>query len=97
MRYVSFSEYIKELLWTVEYKKDKQTKNIVACVPLLRGCITQGNDFEEARENIIDAIELWVTVGLREWEKMPECNGSALMIDKPHSSRKSVVNSKQYA
>ncbi|MFV1974812.1 MAG: type II toxin-antitoxin system HicB family antitoxin [Candidatus Scalindua sp.] len=26
---------------------------------------TQGRNFEEARENLIDAIELWVAVGLK--------------------------------
>lgn len=97
MKYVSFSDYVKELLRTVEYKKDRQTKSIVASVPLLRGCVTQGKDFEEARENIIDAIELWVTIGLREGETMPSCNGLALMIDKSRLHRKAVMKSKQYA
>ncbi|MBE9594348.1 MAG: hypothetical protein IMF19_12825, partial [Proteobacteria bacterium] len=30
--------------------------------------------FEEARDNLIDAIELWLTVGLREGEEMPIIN-----------------------
>jgi len=96
-RYVGFSEYVKELLRTVQYKKDKQTQSVVAYVPLLLGCVTQGNDFEEARENIIDAIELWITVGLREGETMPVCNGVSLMIDKPLSHRSSSLQARKYA
>ena len=40
--------------------------------------MTQGDNIEEARDNLIDAIELWITVGLREGEEMPLINGVKL-------------------
>ena len=47
---------------------------MVAITSVLPGCMTQGNNFEEARENLIDAIELWLTVGLREGQEIPVVN-----------------------
>jgi len=41
--------------------------------------MTQGDNIEEARDNLIDAIELWITVGLREGEEMPLINGVKLV------------------
>ena len=74
MKTVNLSDYIKEVLKVVKYKEDKQLHCVVASVPFLPGCMTQADSFEEARDNIIDAIELWVTVGLREGEMMPNLN-----------------------
>ena len=71
MKYVSFKEYVREILKTAEYKKDHNIGCVVAVVPVLPGCMTQGDNFEEARDNLIDAIELWLTVGLREGEMTP--------------------------
>ncbi len=51
---------------------------VVAVAPVLPGCMTQADNFEEARENLIDAIELWITVGLRQGEDMPVVNGLRL-------------------
>jgi len=31
--------------------------------------MTQGDNFEDARDNLIDAVELWITVGLIEAEE----------------------------
>jgi len=78
MKYVGFKEYVREILKTAEYKKDSEIGCVVAIAPVLPGCMTQGDNIEEARDNLIDAIELWITVGLREGEKMPLINGSKL-------------------
>ena len=40
--------------------------------------MTQAVNFEEARDSLIDAIELWITVGLREGEEMPLVHGVRL-------------------
>ena len=56
------------------YEIDNSLGNIpcvVAESPDLQGCFSQGENFEEARENLIDAIELWITAGLSEGEGMP--------------------------
>ena len=41
--------------------------------------MTQGDNIEEARDNLRDAIELWIIVGLREREKMPLIDGTRLV------------------
>lgn len=78
MKYVGFKEYVREALKTAEYKRDLEVNCIAAVVSILPGCMTQGDNFEEARDNLIDAIELWITVGLREGEEMPPVNGVKL-------------------
>lgn len=79
-RFVCLKDYVAELLKTAEYKKDRKLDCVVAVVPLLPGCMTQGDNFEEARTNLIDAIDLWITVGLREGEDMPVVNGVQLAV-----------------
>jgi predicted RNase H-like HicB family nuclease len=78
MKNVSFNQYVKEILKTAVYKLDSELNCIVVWVPVLSGCMTQGENFEEARDNLIDAIELWIMVGLREGEEMPVVNGIRL-------------------
>jgi predicted RNase H-like HicB family nuclease len=78
MRMVSLSEYVKEVLKCAEYRRGDDLNCVVAVAPVLPGCMTQGKNFEEARDNLIDAIELWITVGLREGEEIPVVNGCRL-------------------
>ena len=78
MKYVVFKEYVREILKTAEYKRDSEIGCVVAIAPVLPGCMTQGDNFEDARDNLIDAIELWITVGLREGEEMPLINEARL-------------------
>jgi len=84
VKYVGFTEYVKEILKTAEYKRDPGLECVVAVVSVLPGCMTQGDNFEEARDPLIDAIELWVTVGLKEGEKMPSINGHELVTAIEH-------------
>ncbi len=79
MKHVGFKDYVKEILKTAEYKTDAEVGCVVAITSVLPGCMTQGDNFEEARENLIDAIELWLTVGLRERQEMPVVNGFKLV------------------
>ncbi len=79
MKYVSFNEYLREILKTAEYRKDPDAGCVVAIASVLPGCMTQGDNFEEARDNLIDAIELWLTVGLREGEEIPSVNDMKLV------------------
>ncbi|OGL40854.1 MAG: hypothetical protein A2043_04270 [Candidatus Schekmanbacteria bacterium GWA2_38_9] len=71
MKIVSFKEYVAEILKNSVYEKGESSNVIIAEAPDLPGCFTQGRNFEEARENLIDAIELWITVGLKKGEEMP--------------------------
>lgn len=78
MKIVNFTQYVKEVLKFAEYRKGADLNCVVATVLILPGCMTQGANFEEARANLIDAIELWITVGLREGENLPVINGCQL-------------------
>ncbi len=52
MKYVSFNEYVKEILKTAEYRKDTDIGCVVAIASVLPGCMTQGDNFEEAHDNL---------------------------------------------
>ena len=62
------------------YENGEQLDVVVAAVPDLPGCLTQGAAFEEARENLVDAVEVWLMSGLRSGEELPVVNGCRLAI-----------------
>src|SRR5260370_40093154 len=76
----SLSEYIAEILKNAVYEKGEQLDVVVAEAPDLPGCLTQGATFEEARTNLVDAIEVWLMSGLRGGEDPPLVNGCMLSI-----------------
>lgn len=51
---------------------------MVAVAPVLPSRMTQGKDFEDARDNLIDAIEMRTMVGLREGDELPVVDGCRL-------------------
>src|SRR5216683_5729656 len=79
-RLVSLSAYLVEILKNAVYEKGEQLDVVVAEAPDLPGCLTQGTTFEEARENLVDAIEVWLLSGLRSGEDPPVVNGCRLAI-----------------
>jgi predicted RNase H-like HicB family nuclease len=91
MKEVSFREYIHEVLKNAIYEPDDSLKVpcVVAEAPDLPGCFTQGENFEEARENLIAAIELWIMAGLKNGETMPIVNGCKLAMSQKGSIMKS--------
>src|SRR5712691_9642452 len=76
----SLADYIAEILKNAVYEKGEQLDVIVAEAPDLPGCLTQGATVEEARENLVDAIEVWLMSGLRSGEDPPVVNGCHLAI-----------------
>src|SRR5271156_3601622 len=76
----SLADYIGEILKNAVYEKGEQLDVIVAEAPDLPGCLTQGATFEEARSNLVDAIEVWLLAGLRSGEDPPVVNGCRLAI-----------------
>jgi predicted RNase H-like HicB family nuclease len=88
MKKVNFREYITEVLKNAAYEKGESSDVIIAEAPDLPGCFTQGKNFEETRENLIDAIELWITVGLKKGEEMPIVNGCRLAADAEAPTKK---------
>src|SRR5438105_7098679 len=76
----SLADYVAEILKNDVYEKGEQLDVIVAEAPDLPGCLTQGETVEEARENLVDAIEVWLMSGLRNGEDPPVVNGCRLAI-----------------
>jgi len=79
---VSLSEYIAQALRNAVYEKDKSLGKIqcvAAEAPDLPGCYTQAENFEDARRNLIEAVELWITVALRNGETLPVINNCTLL------------------
>ncbi len=37
---------------------------------MIPGCITQGKDYEEARELLIDAVETWILSAIKDGEEL---------------------------
>src|SRR5947207_8964743 len=79
-RRASLAQYIAEVLKNAVYEKGEELDVIVAEASELPGCVTQGATFEEARENLVDAIEVWLMSGLRSGEDPPVVNGCRLAI-----------------
>jgi predicted RNase H-like HicB family nuclease len=95
-RSVSLHDYLGEILKNAVYEKGEKLDVIVAEAPDLPGCLTQGVTFEEARENLVDAIEVWLMSGLRSGEDPPVVNGCRLAITaaprkSSHAQSQSVV------
>ena len=87
MKTVSFQDFVKEVLRGAIYKKGKDENCVVAIARDLPGCMTQGDNHEEARENLIDAIELWITSALRDGERIPVVRGYELILSRTEIKR----------
>ncbi len=79
-RSARLADYLAEILKNAVYEKGEQLDVIVAEAPDLPGCMTQGATIEEARANLVDAIEVWLMSGLRSGEDPPLVNGCRLAI-----------------
>lgn len=60
----------KILTYTVVFEKAEEG-GYIAYVPLLPGCITQGETFEETKENVKDAIKGYIEVLREDHEAVP--------------------------
>ena len=76
----TLSEYVSEVLKNAVYEKGEQLDVIIAEAPDLPGCMTQAASIEEARTNLVDAIEVWLMSGLRSGEDPPVVNSCRLAI-----------------
>jgi predicted RNase H-like HicB family nuclease len=66
-------------------------------VPDLPGCFVQGRTFEEAREDLIDAIELWVMSALMDGDEIPVINGCRLAVTAQRRKASGAVKRKAHA
>lgn len=74
VRGFSLSEYLDAALGLAEYERG-DTGSIFAIVPDKKGFFSQGDTFEEARENLRDAIEGNVLLSLQLGISIPEIDG----------------------
>ena len=88
-RLVTLREYVQEALKNAVYEKGEVLDVIIAEVPDLPGCFAQGRNFEEAREDLIDAIELWVMSALMDGDEIPVINGCRLALSSQRDLRQS--------
>ena len=70
----SVSAYVEQALRLAEYEKDENGL-IVASVPNISGYFSQGENFEEARESLRDAIEGNIVVALQLGFDIPDIAG----------------------
>ena len=78
MKRVSLSKYVELALRHAEYETGESSECVVAEVPDLPGCLTQGHIFKEARENLKEAIELWVAICLSKGRIPPPLDGCTI-------------------
>lgn len=74
----SLTKYIEAALTLAEYERDEDGELIVAIVPGASGFFTQGENFEEARENLRDAIEQVIMTRLQLGWEIPAIPGVQL-------------------
>ncbi len=70
----SLADYLKAALACAEYEQDEDGL-IVARVPGAVGCYSQGESYEEARTNLLDAIEGNVLIALQMGWEIPQIHG----------------------
>jgi predicted RNase H-like HicB family nuclease len=70
----SLSAYVEQALKLAEYEKD-ENDIVVAHVPNVSGFFSQGENFEEARDNLKDAIEGNLLVALQLGFEIPTIAG----------------------
>jgi predicted RNase H-like HicB family nuclease len=74
VRFFSLSRYVEAALRQAEYDRD-ENEVIVALVPGASGFFAQGDNFEEARENLRDLIEGNVLLALQLGLEIPAIMG----------------------
>ena len=96
-RLVTLREYVQEALKNAVYEKDTEVDAVAAWIPDLPGCFVQGRTFEEAREDLIDAIELWVMSALMDGDEIPVINGCRLAVTAQRGKASGAVKRKAHA
>lgn len=70
-------DYYLSLPYTIELTPDKNGVWF-ANIPLLKGCMTQGDSREDALQMLDEAKELWLETALAEGMSIPEPIGEVL-------------------
>lgn len=63
-----FTEYINHVFKNLKYEIDDYGV-IIAKIPWYDGCYSQWDTYEEARDNLVDAIQWIILLKLELWDK----------------------------
>jgi predicted RNase H-like HicB family nuclease len=74
MKIFSMTRYVEEALKKAKYTQDENGV-VIAKVPWVSGFFSQGDTFEEARENLKDAIEGNILLLLQLGKEIPPMKG----------------------
>jgi len=90
MSTIHILQYIQKALEKAEYYRDENGV-VIAKVPGVEGFFAQGDNFEEARNNLCDVIEGNIVVALQLNFPIPKIDG--LTIERiSHSAKKTTLN-----
>jgi predicted RNase H-like HicB family nuclease len=78
VRVFSLAHYVDEALKQAHYSRDENGV-VIAKVPRASGFFAQGDNFEEARENLRDVIEGNVLLALQLGLKIPHIEGVEIL------------------
>lgn len=76
VEHVSLAEYIERAMSHARIVRDET--GYTATVPFLPGCIACGDTEKEALDDLRDAIEAWVLVGLKFGDPIPPIGNAVL-------------------
>ena len=79
VHYFSLLRYVNAAIRQAEYHRD-ENRVVIAEIPNVSGFYAQGDTFEEARENLRDAIEGNIILALQLGFDIPEIEG--IIIEK---------------
>lgn len=66
----------KVLQYTAVFEPDKECGGYTVTIPMLPGCISEGDNFEDALKNITEAAELYLSVVRKDREEIPVEEGA---------------------
>lgn len=75
------TEHIEAAMMTAHYEIAEE-KEYFGTIPKLIGLCAKGKTLEECRQNLIDTLEDWLFIGIREKMKIPRINGVSISPNK---------------
>ena len=65
--------------YTAVFEPDQEVGGYTVTIPALPGCISEGDNFEEAQQNIKEAARLYIETMRTRREKAPTNNGGVVI------------------
>ena len=81
-------KYIQAALKEAKYTFDEESNSCIAVVEKLPGCWAQGDNLEDAREELESVIEGWILLSIQRGEEIPSVSGVNFNIPHPQKELK---------